>query len=77
MLLTQEENGAGGKGDTLPVQWFAEKDEAYLKMHMIPKIPSCGSSRRFEDFIAERKKLIRQQFASLLATPTKPAVATA
>src|SRR5262249_12482907 len=28
MLLTQQENGAGGKGDTLPVQWFAGKDRS-------------------------------------------------
>jgi uncharacterized protein with ParB-like and HNH nuclease domain len=73
MLLTQQENGAGGKSDTLPIQWFAGKGRAYLEMHMIPQDPELWKLERFEDFIAERKKLIRQQFASLLATPAKVA----
>ncbi len=73
MLLTQQENGAGDESDTLPNQWFAGKDMAYLEMHMIPQDPELWKLERFEDFIAERKKLLRQQFAYLLATPAKVA----
>jgi len=70
MLLTQEENGAGGKSDTLPEVWFAKRvaeEKNYLDMHLIPKDPELWKLERFDDFIAERKKLIRQQFAYLLA----------
>jgi hypothetical protein len=66
MLLTQQENGAGGKGDTLPEVWFAGKDQVYLDMHLIPKDPELWRFDRFEDFLAERKKLIRQKFSYLL-----------
>jgi hypothetical protein len=68
MLLTQQENGAGGKSDTPPVEWFAGKDPAYLQMHMIPSDPELWKMDRFDDFVAERKKLIRQQFAYLLSS---------
>jgi hypothetical protein len=71
MLLTQQENGAGGKSDTPPIQWFAGKDRAYLEMHMIPSDPDLWKMERFEDFVVERKKLIRQQFAYLLSTPAR------
>lgn len=73
MLLTQQENGAGGKSDTPPVQWFAGKDQAYLQMHMIPSDPELWKMERFEDFVAERKKLIRQQFAYLLSSAPRMA----
>lgn len=72
MLLTQQENGAGGKSDTLPLQWFVGKDQAYLQMHMIPTDPELWKLERFEDFIDERKKLILHQFAYLLSAPTRP-----
>jgi uncharacterized protein with ParB-like and HNH nuclease domain len=68
MLLTAAENGAGGKSDTLPEQWFvgdrAKND--YLDMHLIPKDPALWKLERFEDFIEERKKLIRERFKALL-----------
>ncbi len=69
MLLTQQENGAGGKSDTLPKDWFAGKDRAYLDMHMIPPDRELWELDRFEDFINERKKLVRQHFAYLLSAP--------
>src|SRR3990167_754491 len=37
MLLTAEENGAGGKSDTPPKEWFKEKGQDYLKLHLIPE----------------------------------------
>jgi hypothetical protein len=72
MLLTQQENGSGGKSDTLPEDWFSNKDEAYLDMHMIPADPSLWKLDRFEDFIQERKKTILERFSYLLSAPTKP-----
>jgi len=73
MLLSREENGAGGKWDTLPEEWFAEKGPDYLDKHLIPSDPALWAMDRFEDFIEERKKLIRDHFKSLLvaASPGK------
>jgi hypothetical protein len=70
MLLSREENGAGGKWDTPPDQWFADKNDDYLDMHMIPKDKALWKVDRFEDFIAERRKLIRAKFTHLLVKPT-------
>ena len=69
MLLTAEENGAGGKSAKPPERWFAEKDKAYLDRHLIPYDPVLWKLDRFEDFIAERKKLIKQKFNYLLSVP--------
>jgi len=66
MLLTQEENGAGGKWDTLPSNWFLDKDKAYLERHLIPADPSLWELDRFEDFIMARKQLIKDKFKYLL-----------
>jgi uncharacterized protein with ParB-like and HNH nuclease domain len=71
MLLTQAENGAGGKSDTLPEVWFSDKPESYLDMHLIPKNKDLWKIDRFEDFIEERKKLIRDKFSYLLAQKTQ------
>lgn len=68
MLLTAKENGAGGKSDTSPEEWFVgERSEAsYLRRHLIPTDPSLWKLDRFDDFIVERKKLIREKFKFLL-----------
>lgn len=66
MLLTRQENGAGGKSDTPPDVWFADKSDAYLDMHLIPRDPSLWSIDRFEDFIAARKALIIERLGWLL-----------
>jgi hypothetical protein len=71
MLLTQQENGAGGKSDTLPELWFAEKDETYLDMHMIPHDRSLWPIDRYEEFIEERKSIILDRFSYLLSSPSK------
>lgn len=80
MLLTQKENGAGGKSDTPPHQWFVggRADKAYLEKHLIPNDPALWQVDRFEDFIEARKKLIVEKFASLLvpASSTVPPPAT-
>ena len=67
MLLTQEENGAGGKSDTLPEDWFADKPESYLDMHIIPRNKDLWKIDCFDDFIEERKRLIKVKFSYLLS----------
>lgn len=65
-LLTSIENGASGKLDTLPEEWFKDKDEKYLDMHLIPKDKNLWKVENFELFIKERKKLILEKFKHLL-----------
>lgn len=78
MLLTQQENGAGGKWDTPPDDWFAGKPVSYLDMHLIPPDAALWKLERFEDFLHERKKLILAKFSHLIvaqvpaARPTAP-----
>lgn len=71
MLLSRKENGAGGKSDILPKDWFAGKDAAYLVKHLIPADPALWELGRFEDFIATRRTLIRDKFKSLLVPATE------
>ena len=73
MLLTAAENGGGGKSDTPPDQWFVgdRAKEDYLDLHLIPNDPALWKLERFEDFIEERKKLIREYFKFLLV-PDSP-----
>jgi hypothetical protein len=66
MLLTREENGAGGKWDILPTEWFAGKSADYLAMHLIPRDRALWEMERFQDFIVARKELIRDKFKHLL-----------
>lgn len=72
MLLTQQENGAGGKSDKPPEVWFAGKDQAYLDMHLIPSDPSLWAMDRFDNFVAERKKLLLKKFVYLLSASSRP-----
>ena len=66
MLLTQEENGAGGKCDTLPEIWFADKSPEYLEKHLIPQNPELWKMDKYPEFIEERKKLILRKFEGLI-----------
>ena len=66
MLLTREENGAGGKGDMLPSDWFAGKSKEYLELHLIPQEPALWQMDRYDDFIETRKTLIHERFKSLI-----------
>jgi hypothetical protein len=66
MLLSKEENGAGGKGDTPPHEWFAGKSKEYLQRHLIPDNKDLWVVDRFEEFIEERKKLIQDKFKDYL-----------
>jgi Protein of unknown function DUF262/Protein of unknown function (DUF1524) len=71
MLLRKGENGASGKGDTPADEWFAGKDKGYLDKHLIPADPALWQMDRFDEFIKERKKLIRERFKDLLVPVTK------
>ncbi len=75
MFLTQAENGASGKSDTLPEAWFSGKPENYLDMHLIPRDKDLWKIDRFEDFIEERKRLIKTKFSYLLSQKTDGQVA--
>jgi uncharacterized protein with ParB-like and HNH nuclease domain len=66
MLLTAKENQAGGKGDMLPEEWFADKNDAYLNKHLIPKDKELWKLENFDGFIEARKKLIEKKFKSIL-----------
>jgi hypothetical protein len=66
MLLTQIENGSGGKSDTPPSEWFKNKPPAYLDQHLIPRDPSLWELDQYEAFVEERKRLIAEKFAWLL-----------
>jgi hypothetical protein len=46
--------------------WFAGKDQVYLDMRLIPKDSELWRFDRFEDFLAEGKKFIRQEFSYFL-----------
>jgi len=75
MLLTAKENGASGKLDTLPKDWFKDKSDEYLKKHLIPNDKDLWELERFEDFIEARKELILEKFSDLIYI-TKPVIET-
>jgi hypothetical protein len=66
MLLTAEENGGGGKTDIMPEDWFADKPESYLDLHLIPRDRELWKLENFERFVAERNQLILNKFDYLL-----------
>ncbi len=66
MLLTAEENGAGGKTDIIPEIWFENKPEEYLDLHLIPKDKNLWKIENFEAFIEARKALILEKFDYLI-----------
>ncbi|MGI2028003.1 GmrSD restriction endonuclease domain-containing protein [Endozoicomonas acroporae] len=66
MLLRAEENGAAGKSDMPPEAWFADKSDAYLDLHLIPKKPSLWTLDKYDEFIEVRQELIINRFEFLL-----------
>lgn len=66
MLLSVQENGAGGKSDISPEEWFKDKDDSYFEMHLIPKDRNLLKVENYEKFIEEREKLIIEKFKVLL-----------
>ncbi len=71
MLLTAEENSAGGKWDAPPEVWFADKPESYLDLHLIPKNKDLWELKNFDKFIEERKKLILNKFNNIIQQKTE------
>lgn len=68
MLLTAKENGAGGKKDTPPVEWFSGENENYLDLHLIPKQSDLWKLENYEQFIEARQKLIVEKFSQMIQT---------
>jgi len=66
MLLTAEENGAGGKSDISPEIWLQDKSERYLDMHLIPRDQNLWRLDNFEPFIQARQTLIAEKFQYML-----------
>ena len=66
MLLTQKENGGGGKTDILPEVWFADKSDEYLEKHLIPKDSELWKLENFEVFVEQRNRLILDKFNYLI-----------
>lgn len=66
MLLSAKANGGGGKTDILPEQWFADKSDDYLDLHLIPKNRDLWKLSNFELFIEARNKLILEKFDYLI-----------
>lgn len=66
MLLTADENGFQGKCDKLPAEWFADKSDKYLQMHLIPARPSLWELDKFDEFIEARKALITEKLRELV-----------
>ena len=73
MLLTAEENGFANKTNTPPSKWFSpdrfestELHSQYLALHLIPNDPKLWELENFDEFITERKKLIKNKFRYML-----------
>ncbi len=66
MLLTAQENGAGGKTDTSPELWFENKSSDYLNKHLIPQDKNLWKLENYDDFIAARKLMIVNKFNNMI-----------
>lgn len=66
MLLTAQENGAGGKGARSPEEWFSDKPREYFERHLIPQDKTLWKLENFEAFLTARKALIRAHLAGLV-----------
>ena len=69
MLLTAKENGAGGKADTPPDEWFPaqiKQNPDYLELHCIPSDKKLWKLENVEKFLAVRQGMIKEKFSELL-----------
>lgn len=66
MILTQEENGRGGKTDTLPEDWFKNKPKKYLKLHCIPDDPKLWKISNYEKFLEKRQELLEAKLSEYI-----------
>jgi hypothetical protein len=70
MLLTAEENGAGGKSNISAEDWFQNKSDHYLELHLIPKNKELWKLDNFRDFVEARKRLIVEKFQYMIQSDT-------
>ncbi len=68
MLLTAQENSGGGKRDIPPEEWFVNKSDGYLKLHLISQERELWKLDNYEQFIEARKKLILEKFSFMIQT---------
>ena len=69
MVLSLGENCAE-KRDTAPDVWFTDKEDEYLRLHLI-SYKELLDKEKFEEFIKERKKLIIEELKSSKLISTK------
>jgi hypothetical protein len=65
-LIIGDEN-SGKQSQPLDV-WLATRSPEYLKRHLIPSDPALWKLEKFEDFIIERRKLLRARLQQVFAT---------
>ena len=49
-------------------EWLRTRGPEYLKQHLIPSDSSLWQFERFEDFLIERRKLLRQRLQEVFAS---------
>ncbi len=72
MLLTADENGFQGKCDQIPEQWFSDKTDEYLRLHLIPENKELWKIQNYQQFIEARKKLIVERFGEIFDLSSQP-----
>jgi hypothetical protein len=65
-LVIGDENS--GKIDRPLNEWLATRSPDYLKRHLIPSDQSLWHIGRFEDFLIERRKLLRERLQYVFLT---------
>lgn len=68
-LVISDENS--GKKDRPLNEWLASRSSDYLKRHFIPPDQSLWHFGRFEDFLVERRKLLRDRLQYVLSSDVK------
>lgn len=65
-LVIGDENS--GKKDRPLDDWLATRSPEYLKRHLIPTDESLWHMKRFEDFLIERRKLLRSRLQQVFGS---------
>jgi hypothetical protein len=65
-LVISDENS--GKKDRPLDEWLATRSPEYLKRHFIPADRSLWQIERFEDFLIERRKMLRARLQSVFSS---------
>lgn len=67
LLLTLDENRQ--KGAKKPIEWLSSRREEFFTKHCIPINKSLWEVAKFQDFVAERKKLMEKKFKEMEIYP--------